>query len=97
MSQHIVWRLAADAIEAREWDGEVVLYNEITGSTHQLSVLASLVMRTLLEHPSGIALNALVRRIADRAGDSVDDDLRAGVEHTLATLADLRLAVSLST
>ena len=97
MTRDIEWRLlAAEANESRQWDGEIVLYNDATGSTHQLSALTTLVMATLLEHPSGIALNALVRHVADGAGDIADDDLRAAVENSLAALADLRLAISVS-
>jgi PqqD family protein of HPr-rel-A system len=95
MSRDAVWRvLDAQAIESRAWNGESVLYNDATGSTHQLSVLGSRVMATLLEHPSGIPLSALVSRIADDAGDVADGELRAAVEHTLAALAEFRLAVS---
>jgi PqqD family protein of HPr-rel-A system len=98
MSRDAIWRaLDAQAIDARAWNGESVLYNDVTGSTHQLSVLGSAVMATLLEHPSGIPLTALVRRTADTAGDVADDELRAAVEHTLAALAELRLAASVST
>lgn len=97
MNRDVVWRaLDAYAIESREWDGECVLYNDVTGSTHQLSVLGSLVMATLLAHPSGIPITALVRRIAHDADDVADDELQAAVEHTLAALAELRLAVSVS-
>jgi len=95
MSPDVVWRaLNAHAIESREWNGECVLYNDVTGSTHQLSVLGSLVMATLLAHPSGIAITALVRRIAHDADDVADDELQAAVEQTLAALAELRLAAS---
>lgn len=98
MSRDVIWRaLDAQAIDSRAWNGESVLYNDVTGSTHQLSVLGSAVMATLLEHPSGIPLTALVRRTADTAGDVADDELRAAVEHTLAALAELRLAASVST
>ena len=97
MSRDVIWRaLDAQAIDSREWNGESVLYNDVTGSTHQLSVLGSRVMATLLEHPSGIPLTALVRRVADDAGDVADDELCAAVEHTLAALAELRLVVSVS-
>jgi len=95
MSGVVLWRvLAPEATVTREWHGEAVLYNEATGSTHHLNVLGRFVMATLLEHPSGIALTALVHRIADDAEDIADGELHAAVEHTLATLADLGLATS---
>lgn len=87
------WRpLAPDALASRTWDDELVVYNEVTGSTHHLSVLARAVMMTLLSHPSGIAVSALVRGIADDAGTTPDDELANAVERTLAHLAELRLA-----
>jgi hypothetical protein len=51
-------------------------------------------MATLLAHPSGIPITALVRRIAHDADDVADDELQAAVEQTLAALAGLRLAAS---
>jgi PqqD family protein of HPr-rel-A system len=97
MTRDVVWRpLDAQAIDSREWDGECVLYNDVTGSTHQLSVLGGLVMASLLEHPSGIPVTALVRRIAHDADDVPDDELQASVEQTLAVLAELRLVISVS-
>ena len=84
--------MAVDALASRTWDDELVVYNEVTGSTHHLSVLGRAVMTTLLSHPSGIAASALVRGIADDAGTAADDELADAVLRTLAHLAELRLA-----
>ena len=91
------WRLVApDALASRSWDDELVLYNHVTGDTHHLSVLGHAVMTILASHPSGIALAALVRGIADDAGTSADGELAEVVERTLAHLAELRLATPVS-
>jgi PqqD family protein of HPr-rel-A system len=95
MGEATVWRAyAPDALASRSWDDELVVYNDVTGSTHHLSVLGSAVMKTLLEHPSGIALGALVRVIADEAGTAGDRELRDAVERALEDLAALRLAIA---
>jgi len=89
------WRaLAPEAIASRSFDDELVLYNEATGSTHYLSVLGRSVMLAVLAHPSGVALETLVRRVADDSGVSLDDALAQTVERTLAELSELRLVTS---
>ena len=95
--QDPTWRaFAPDALASRSWDDELVVYNDVTGSTHHLDVLGRAVMQQLLSHPSGIAVSALVRGIADDAGTAADDELADAVERTLAELAGLRL-VALAT
>jgi PqqD family protein of HPr-rel-A system len=86
------WRaLAPEAIASRTFDDELVLYNDVTGSTHHLSVLGRSVMLAVLAHPCGVALDALVRRVADDSGIDADDALAQSVERTLAELSELRL------
>jgi len=93
MNRDPFWRaLAPDALASRSWDDEFVVYNDVTGNTHHLSVLGRAVMTMLLSHPSGIALTALVLGIADDAGIAADDELVEAVERTLGHLAELRLA-----
>lgn len=89
------WRaLAPEAIASRSFDDELVLYNGVTGSTHYLSVLGRSVMLAVLAHPSGLALEALVRRVAEDSSVGADDALAQSVERTLAELSDLRLVTS---
>jgi len=95
MSRDPLWRpFAPDAVASRSWNDELVVYNDVTGSTHHLGVLGSAVMTTLLLHPTGIAQTALVRGIADDAGVVADGDLAAAVERALADLSELRLATA---
>lgn len=89
------WRaLAPEAIASRSFDDELVLYNGVTGSTHYLSVLGRSVMLAVLAHPSGLALEALVRRVAEDSSVGADDALAQSVERTLAELSELRLVTS---
>ena len=93
--QDPTWRpVAPEALALRTWDDELVVYNDATGSTHHLNVLGRAVMQKLLSHPSGIAVSALVRSIADDAGTAADAELAQAVERTLADLAESRLAAS---
>lgn len=97
MNSDPFWRLIApDALASRSWDDEIVIYNDVTGDTHHLSVLGHAVIMMLASHPSGIALAALVRGIADDAGTSADGELVEAVERTLAHLAESRLATAVS-
>ena len=69
------WRsVAPDAIVWREWEGEFVLRNERTGSSHLLSPLAGSVLQVLLH--------------SDRALTSIDIATRLGQAHAVATDAD---------
>ena len=97
MNRDPLWRpLAPEALASRSWDDEILVYNDVTGNTHHLSVLGRAVMMSLLSHPSGIALTALVRGIADDAGTAADDELVEAVERTLAHLAELSLAAAVT-
>jgi PqqD family protein of HPr-rel-A system len=88
-----LWRTPApDAVVWREWEGEMVVYNHLTGNTHHLNALGGMVLSSLLRHPGGIALSALVHAIADDVGMAPDPELRSGVERALSELAELRLA-----
>ena len=95
--QNRTWRpLAPDAVTHRSFEDELVLYNDVTGSTHYLSVLGRSVMLTILANPSGITLDALVRRAAEDVHVEADGDLAKSVEGTLAELSNLRLVASTS-
>jgi PqqD family protein of HPr-rel-A system len=86
--------VAPDALAWREWDGELVVYNDVTGSTHHLSPLGSDVLLTLLRHPTGIDMTALVRDIADRVEISGELELDDAIGQALAELAELKLAAT---
>ena len=69
------WRsVSPDAIVWREWDGEFVVRNERSGSSHLLGTLAGEVLQVLL--------------CADRALSGADIAARLGKEQVVAAGAD---------
>jgi PqqD family protein of HPr-rel-A system len=84
-----VWRLTpGQALACREWDGEAVLYNDLSGSTHLLDGAALDLLHALRDQPADAA--ALAARLADQF-DAGDDDLVSLIDDMLATLAGLDL------
>lgn len=88
------WRaVAPQMLSWRQWDDDVVLYNDATGSTHQLGPLGGEVMLCLLRHPSGIDVDSLVRDMTARVEIPAELQLAAEVERALGDLVELQLAV----
>jgi len=84
-----VWRLTpGQALACREWDGEAVLYNDLSGSTHLLDGAALDLLHALRDQPADAAI--LAARLADQF-DAGDDDLVSLIDDMLATLAGLDL------
>jgi PqqD family protein of HPr-rel-A system len=62
------WRsVPADAIVWREWDGEFVVRNERSGSTHLLAPLAGNVLQVLLEADGALSVADIAARLGDPA------------------------------
>jgi PqqD family protein of HPr-rel-A system len=60
------WRsVPPDAIAWREWDGEVVVRNERSGSTHLLAPLAGSVLEVLLETDAALSVADIAARLGD--------------------------------
>ena len=76
----------------REWDGEVVLYDDATGDTHHLDALGGEVLLTLIAHPRGVATTQIVRDIGDRMDELDVARLASQVERAIARLAEVGLA-----
>jgi PqqD family protein of HPr-rel-A system len=84
-----MWRLTpGQALACREWDGEAVLYNDLSGSTHLLDGAALDLLHALRDQPADAAI--LAARLADQF-DAGDDDLVSLIDDMLATLAGLDL------
>lgn len=93
MSTGCLWQARQpQALCWREWDDEVVLYNDATGSTHHLSSLGGEVMLALLRHLPGLEMSALVRVIDERVELPDGMDVAAEVSRVLGELAELQLA-----
>ena len=55
-----MWRLTpGQALACREWDGEAVLYNELSGSTHLLDGAALDLLHALRDEPADAATLAM--------------------------------------
>ena len=87
-----MWRLTpGQALACREWDGEAVLYNDLSGSTHLLDGAALDVLYALRDGPADAAQLAI--RLADRF-DAGGGDLAVALGDMLAALAGLDLVES---
>lgn len=87
------WRIPQpEAIAWRDWDDEVVVYDDVSGSTHRLSALGSEVLLALLRHPLGIDFAALARDVTARVEVPTGTPLAAEIERALLQLAELGLA-----
>ena len=74
-NSQVRWRaLPDDALVWREWGGEVVVFNQQTGSTHLLGEFAGEVLRHLVAAKSGASAEALAALLtagpATTAGDA---------------------------
>jgi PqqD family protein of HPr-rel-A system len=84
-----MWRVVPGQLLAcREWDGEAVLYNDLSGNTHLLDGAAIDVLQALRAAPLDAA--ALAQRLAERFGADAAE-LSPGIEDMLAELARLDL------
>ena len=84
-----MWRLTpGQALACREWDGEAVLYNDLSGSTHLLDGAALDLLHALRDEPADAARLAI--RLADRF-DADGADIAGAIGEMLAALAGLDL------
>jgi PqqD family protein of HPr-rel-A system len=88
--------VAPHALAWRRWDDDVVLYNDATGSTHQLGQLGGEVMLCLLRHPAGIDVAALACDMTSILEIPDELQLAAEIQRTLDDLAELQLAERVS-
>lgn len=87
----MLWHtVAREALTWRELDGELVVLNARTGSTHLLESLASEVFRILVEARGGLSLAELVTRLSE--GMDAQGDWPAAVEAVLSEFQRLGLA-----
>jgi PqqD family protein of HPr-rel-A system len=86
----VTWRITpGQALRHREWNGEVVLYNDLSGDTHLLDESALYLLHTLQGgSASGRALADSMRSAFEADDGEVDD---ASVVQILAKLAALAL------
>jgi PqqD family protein of HPr-rel-A system len=86
-----MWQVVPGQLLAfREWDGEAVLYNDLSGSTHLLDGAAIDLLHALRGQPADSA--ALAVRLADQfEAGAADAGFQAEIDEMLAALARLDL------
>jgi len=86
-----MWRLIpGQALASREWDGEAVLYNDLSGSTYLLDGAVIDLLHALRDRPDTTV--GLAERLAGRF--EVEGDLVAAIGDMLSALAGLDLIES---
>ena len=86
--------LSADALAWRDWDHEVVVFNQATGSTHLLGELGSEIFRRLVTTKHGATIEALAAGLTDDPNGANDAGWIATVTEVLSDFARLGLAQS---
>jgi PqqD family protein of HPr-rel-A system len=87
------WRtVPPDAIALREWDGEFVVRNERSGSSHLLGPLAGSVLQVLLEADDALSAGEIVARLNERPDAATDSAWCAAIDEVLAEFHRLGLA-----
>jgi PqqD family protein of HPr-rel-A system len=89
-TQPTTWRIApGQALRRREWQGEHVLYNDLSGDTHLLPDSTVHLLLALQQGPAAVpALSAVLRAGFEADEGEIDD---AAVADLLAELAALAL------
>jgi len=92
-SPKVRWRaVSADVLAWRDWDCEVVVFNQATGSTHLLGELGGEVFRRLVGAEGGASVDALVAGLTDEPTGADNADWSAAVAGVLSDFARLGLA-----
>ena len=92
-NEHVHWRVASDgALAWREWDGEVVVFNQNTGNTHLLGDLAGAVLLRLISAGRGATVESLATGLTDDPSQAGADTWMPAVAKVLSEFARLGLA-----
>ncbi|HEV8259861.1 MAG TPA: HPr-rel-A system PqqD family peptide chaperone [Burkholderiales bacterium] len=86
------WRsVPSDAIVWREWDGEFVVRNERSGSTHLLGPLGGSVLQVLLKADGALSVADISGRLGESAAAAAPDQY-AAIDAVLSEFKRLGLA-----
>lgn len=87
------WRcVPSEAIVWREWDGEYVVRNERSGSSHLLGLLAGRVLQVLLEANCALSVEEIAARLAEEPVVTATPHWFAAVVEVLSEFKRLDLA-----
>ena len=92
-SPQVRWNtISPDALAWHDWDCEVVVFNQATGSTHLLGELGGEIFRRLVAAKEGATVEALAAGLTDDPTDANNADWSAAVAGVLSDFARLGLA-----
>jgi PqqD family protein of HPr-rel-A system len=87
------WRsVPPDAIVSHEWDGEFVVRNERSGSTHLLGPLAGSVLQVLLKAHAALSVADISAALGDHPAATAAPDRYAAIDAVLSEFKRLGLA-----
>ena len=87
------WRsVPPAAIVWREWDGEFVVRNERSGSSHLLGTLAGKVLQVLLKANGVLSVADIAARLSEEPAAMATPDWCAAIEGVLSEFQRLGLA-----
>ena len=84
--------IPVEALAWREWDGDVVIFNQRTGSTHLLGEFGSEIFRRLMAAHSGATVEALAAELTEGLNRIGVDAWTKAVAAVLSDFARLGLA-----
>ena len=91
-----IWRVVVPgALTVREWDDELVVYNDLDGDTHHLAPLGGKVLVALLAHPDGLDDATLIGHIGERLAIAEAQVLAPAIEEALDEIGRLGLIARL--
>jgi PqqD family protein of HPr-rel-A system len=80
------------ALTCREWDGQIVVFNQESGSTHLLDGFAGNVLRRLMEREWGATVDELAAALASGQDARERRESEQAVTAVLVELARLGMA-----
>lgn len=87
------WRsVPPDVIACREWEGEFVVRNERTGSSHLLGPLAGRVLQVLLHANAALCVTDIAAQLSDELAVTDGTDRHAAIDAILSEFHRLGLA-----
>lgn len=93
MQAAVKWRLVpADSLCWREWDGEIIVFNDLTGNTHLLNPLAGLVLTRFVESRAMFSAADLTESIGQSEAVEQDVALIEAIGEVLDDLERLGIA-----
>ena len=91
-----IWRVVAPCtLTVREWDDELVVYNDLDGDTHHLAPLGGKVLLALLAHTDGLNGATLIAHIGERLAITEAQVLAPAIEEALDEIERLGLIAPL--